>query len=109
VRQKLYVDGRLVSGATTLTATVLGGANCFRVGANSTGGSPFTGQVDGVFVCGYAMDAVEIARQYAKGSQALGASPKNAGDHIERMDATAIYLIGDTLDSQNTIDLGVAT
>jgi hypothetical protein len=109
VRRKLYLDGRLVGISTVMNSTVLVGANSFRVGATSTGTNPITGQIDGAFVTGYALDAAEIARLYAKNSQGLGASPKNAGDHVERMDATAVYFIGDTLESQHQIDLGVAS
>jgi hypothetical protein len=109
VRRKLYLDGRLVGISTVMNSTVLVGANSFRVGATSTGTNPITGQIDGAFVTGYALTAADIATLYAKGSQGLGASPKNAGDHVERMDATAVYFVGDTLDSQHTIDLGVAS
>lgn len=107
VRRRLYLDGRVVGGSTVLNPIVLAGANRFRIGADQAGGSPYTGQVDGPFVCGYAMAADEIARLYAKGSQDLGASPKNVGDHIERVDASSVLFIGDTLDSQYTVDLGV--
>jgi hypothetical protein len=58
-------------------------------------------------VTGYALTFEQVAALYAKGSQALGASPKNAGDHIERMDATSLYLIADTLESQHTLDVSV--
>jgi hypothetical protein len=109
VRRKLYLDGRLVGISTVMNSTVLVGANSFRVGATSTGTNPITGQIDGAFVTGYALTAADIATLYAKSSQGLGASPKNAGDHVERMDATAVYFIGDTLESQHQIDLGVAS
>jgi hypothetical protein len=109
VRRKMYLDGRLVGGSTVLNSITLGGANQFRIGASSTGINPFTGQLDGAFVTGYPLTAADIATLYAKGSQGLGASPKNAGDHVERMDATAVYFIGDTLESQHQIDLGVAS
>jgi hypothetical protein len=107
VRRKLYLDGRLVGGSTVLNAVTLGGANKFRTGAAVDGTSFFTGQIDGVFVTGYALTFEQVAALYAKGSQGLGASPKNAGDHIERMDATSLYLIADTLESQHTLDVGV--
>jgi hypothetical protein len=108
VRRKLYLDGRLVGNSTVLNTLTLAGANRFRIGVNQDGTSGFfTGQIDGAFVTGYAMDAAEVARLYAKGSQDLGASPKNPGDHVERVDATDVYFVGDTLDSQHTIDLGV--
>jgi hypothetical protein len=45
---------------------------------------------------------------YAKGSQPLSPSPKNAGDHIEGWDAAAIYATFDTLDSSSQVDLGVS-
>jgi hypothetical protein len=50
----------------------------------------------------------EISRLYAKGGQDLGVSPKNAGDHIERADASSLLVVFDTLESQHTVDVGVA-
>jgi hypothetical protein len=107
VKQKLYIDGRLAGVGTALTATVLGGANCFRLGANSTGGGPFTGQLDGAFVCGYALSASDVAALYAYGNQDGGTSPKNPGDHVERMDANSLYVVFDTIESQNRVEIGV--
>jgi hypothetical protein len=107
VKRKLYLDGRLVGGATSLFAVTLGGADRFRIGANVDGTGLFIGQIDGVFITGYAMAPDEIARLYAKGGQSLGASPKNAGDHVERVDAAQILFIGDTLEVQHKVDLAV--
>jgi hypothetical protein len=107
VKRKLYTDGRLVGGGTALTSLVPGGANSFRVGASADGTIPFTGQIDGVFVTGYAMTTDEVLRLYAKGSQALAPSPKNAGDHVEALQSDGVLFIGDTLESQHTVDLGV--
>ena len=107
VRRKLYVDGRLVAGSTVLNSLVLGGAGFFRVGLAPNGTSPLIGQVDGAFVCGYALTSDQVFALYAKGSQALGASPKEPGAHVEAMDATNVYATFDTLDSSHTIDLGV--
>lgn len=108
VKRKLYLDGRLVSGSTVLTALALTGANAFRVGAGQTGSGPFIGQIDGVFVADQALTAAQIAALWAKGTQALTPSPKNAGDHVEAWDAAAVYATFDTLDSNAQIDLGVA-
>jgi Concanavalin A-like lectin/glucanases superfamily len=107
VKRKLYCDGQLVGGSTVMNAITLAGANQFRVGAHATGGFPFTGQIDGAFVCGYALGPAEILNLYAKGAQDLGGSPKNAGDHVERVDAASVLFIADTLESQHTVDLGV--
>lgn len=107
VRRKLYMDGRLVGGSTVLNAITLTGANRFRIGAAQDASSPFIGQIDGAFVCGYALTLADVFALYAKGSQDLGVSPKNAGDHVERVDAASVLFIGDTLDSQHTVDLGV--
>jgi hypothetical protein len=74
----------------------------------STARSPLVGQADGVFVTAYAIGQVELLNLYAKGAQDLGASAKNEGDHVERVDATSVLLIADTLESQQTVDLGVA-
>jgi hypothetical protein len=107
VKRKLYVDGRLVGGSTVMTSLTLAGANSFRIGAASNASAPFTGQIDGAFVTGYAMTTQEVLGLYAKGSQDLGASPKNAGDHVERLDAASVLAVFDTLESQHTVDLGV--
>jgi hypothetical protein len=107
VKRKLYVDGRSVGGSTVMNPITLGGANRFRVGATTDGTLPFTGQIDGAFVTGYAMTTDEVLRLYAKGSQALAPSPKNAGDHVEALQSDGVLFIGDTLESQHTVDLSV--
>jgi hypothetical protein len=107
VRRKLYLDGRLVGGSTVLTSITLAGANRFRIGAQADGSIPFTGQIDGVFVTGYALTAADVAALYSKSSQDLGASPKEPGAHVERVDSSSILFIGDTLESQHTVDLAV--
>lgn len=108
LKEKVYLDGRLIAELTTLGATVLGGANFFRIGCLSTGVSPFTGHIDGAFVCDYALTMAQILALYAKGSQALTPSPKNVGDHVEAMDAANLLVTFDSLDSQHQIDLKVA-
>ena len=107
VKRKLYLDGALVGISTVLNPITLAGANHFRIGANPSGEGFFFGQVDGAFVCGYALTAEQIAALYAKGSQALGPSPKSPGTHVELIDATNVYATFDTLETQNTIDLQV--
>jgi hypothetical protein len=108
VKRKLYLDGRLVGGSTVLNSIVAGGANRFRIGSFADGTSPFTGQIDTAFVTGYAMSTDEVLRLYAKGAQPLVASPKNAGDHVEGFDSGSLLFIGDTLESQHSIDLTVS-
>lgn len=109
VKRKLYVDGVLVGGSTVLNSIVLGGANALRYGAGSAGTDmPFNGSVDGAFVCDYALTADQITTLFLKSSQSLGVSPKNAGDHIERANATDLLCIFDTLEKQHQIDLAVA-
>jgi len=108
VKRKLYLDGRCIGGSTVLNAITLAGANRFRVGCRPDAGAPFTGQVDGVFVCGYALTLEDVAKFYAKGSQPLSPSPKNAGDHVEAWDAAAVLVNFDSLDSNWQVDLGVA-
>src|SRR5207302_7581081 len=105
---KLYLDGQLVGTSTVLSPITLVGANRFRLGSDADGTLPFTGQVDGAFVCGYALTQDQISTLYAKGSQALAPSPKNAGDHVEYMDATNVYATFDTLPTQHQLDLGVS-
>ena len=108
VLRKMYIDSRLVAGATVMNSMTLGGATGFSIGIAGAG-QQLTGQIDGVFVCDYALTAAQIASLYAKGSQALTPSPKNVGDHVEGMDANNIYATFDSLESQHQVDLMVAT
>lgn len=109
LRRKLYLDGRLVASSTVLGSLILAGATRFRIGANPDASAPLIGQIDGAFVCGYALTFEQVAALYAKGSQALASSPKNEGDHVEHFDAASVYATFDTLDSTAQVDLGVAT
>lgn len=112
LKRKLYVDGQLVAVGADLASITLSGATRFRIGhwADGTGdaGNVFDGSVDSVFVCGYAMSADEISTLFAKGSQSLGVSPKNAGDHIEAMTSTDLLCVFDTIRSVDQVDLVVA-
>lgn len=108
VKRKFYLEGRLHITSQVLNALTLGGANFLRIGSDPSGAQFFTGQIDGAFICNYALTAAQIAALYAKGAQDLGRSPKNAGDHVERMDATALLCTFDSLGTQDMIDLGVA-
>jgi hypothetical protein len=108
VKRKLYLDGRLVGGSTVMNGIALAGANRFRIGAAPDGTLPFTGQIDGVFVTGYAMTTDEVLRLYAKASQTMPSSPKNSGDHVEGYDSGSVLVVADTLDAQHYIDLTLA-
>jgi len=108
VKRKLYMDGLLVGTSTTLNTITLLGANSFRVGANPNASTFFAGQIDGAFVCAYALTQDQVSTLYAKGGQQLSPSPKNAGDHVEYADSSSVYMVLDTLDSQNAVDLGVS-
>lgn len=109
MKRKLWVDGRLVGGSTVLNSITLAGANKFRVGILNDGGSswPFIGQIDGVFVTADALTAAHVAALYAKGTEALAPSPKNAGDHVEALEAAAVLATFDSLETTALIDLGV--
>lgn len=110
-KQKLYLDGKLISSSTTqVVSTTLAGAAGFKIGSHPNGSQEFlNGSVDSVFVTDYAMTAEELFKIYSKGSQSLGVSVKNAGDHIERIDATSAYVIADNIGPQNQIDIDLRT
>jgi hypothetical protein len=112
VKRKLYLDSRLVGGSAVLNNINLTVAN-LRIGSSPDASNPFTGQSGGVFILGdiptqHVLTATDVAALYAKGAQDLGASPKNAGEHVERVDGTSVLFIGDTLESQHMIDLVVS-
>jgi hypothetical protein len=108
VRRRLYLDGRLIVGSAVLGSVVLAGGSSFRIGAQTNGTAPYSGQIDGVFITDAVLTAAQVAALWAKGAQALAPSPKNAGDHVEAWDAAAVYATFDTLDSNWQVDLGVA-
>lgn len=112
IKRKMYVDGVCVASDTALGSITLAGANRFRIGqwADGIGGGlpTFDGVVDGVFVCNYALTREDIVALYAKGSQNLPVSPKNAGDHIEAMTSTNLYCVFDTIQPTDQIDMVVA-
>jgi hypothetical protein len=110
LKRKLYLDGRVVGSDTTMFTITLAGANKFAIGnnGNSPASAPYQGIIDSVFVCDFAMPFETVAKLYTKGAQDLGASPKNSGDHVERMDATSILAIFDSIDMQNTVDMVIA-
>jgi hypothetical protein len=108
VKRKLYLDGRVVASSLVLNSITLAGATMFRIGLNGgSSGSLFSGAVDSAFVCDFVLPLETIVKLYAKGAQDLGVSPKNVGDHVERMDANNVYAIFDSIESQNTVDLAV--
>jgi Concanavalin A-like lectin/glucanases superfamily len=107
-KRKLYLDGRIVGTSVVMNAINLVGANRFRVGAQPDATLAWNGEIDSVFVSGVALTTDEIVKMYAKRSQVLPPSPKNAGDHVEGMSATDLLAIFDTLDSTAQVDLGVA-
>ena len=105
IKRKAYVDGRLIGTSNVLTSLV---PNAFHIGCCTNNGQRYTGQIDSVFVTDYVMSAEEIYKMYAKGSQTLAPSPKNVGDHVEALTSTDILATFDTLESQHTVDVGVA-
>ena len=108
MKRKLYLDGRLIAISSVMNAVTLAGVNSFRIGSNSSGGSLFAGQIDSVFVCGYALTPEQIEILYIKSLVTLSPSPKNVGDHVEAMSTTNLLAIFDTLEPQHTVDLKAA-
>jgi hypothetical protein len=108
MKRKMYLDGRLVASIDTIFSITLVGNLNFRLGQNNGNSALFNGIMDSAFVCDFAMPFETIAKLYAKGAQDLGVSPKNTGDHIERMDSTSILATFDTIDTQNVVDMVIA-
>ena len=108
VKRKMYLDGRLVGASMVMNSISLAGGTSFHLGSNSDSTNIFVGQIDGAFVCDYALTSEQIAKLYAKSLMTLGSSPKNSGDHVEAMNASNILATFDTLEMQHTVDLMVA-
>lgn len=110
-RQKLYMDGELMATSTsTVNTTTLAGANGLKLGTHPNGSTEyFFGAMTSVFITDYAMPPEHLMKLYAKGSQSLGISVKNAGDHIEQITSTHAYVIADNIAPQNQIDIDLRT
>lgn len=108
IKRKLYVDGKLVLESTVMNPLTLRGAGGVRVGCAADGAQIYTGQVDGIFICGYALTSDDVLKLYNKASMALTPSPKNVGDHVEAMSATDILVVFDSLENIAQVDLRVA-
>ncbi len=108
VRQKVYADGKLIAIDTVLNTLTLAGAASFRLGSSFNGGNPFTGLIARAFVHSAALTPEQIMALYQKGSQTLQPSVRDAGEHVEGIDASNVYFIGDTLEPQHQIDLSVS-
>jgi hypothetical protein len=107
VKRKFYQDGRLVGGSTVMNSVVGVGAGGLRIGSNPGGGTPFSGHIDGAFVCGYVLTGDQVAALYNKSSQTLAPSPLDPSPFIETLNAADVLATFDALDSNHTIDLGV--
>ena len=108
VKRKLYIDARLVGGSTVLNSITLAGANRFRLGANQDGSSPWTGQVDGAFVHAGALTDTQVRALYNIGSQALSASPKTNGSHVEALETTGVLAQFAALEGTDLVDMAVS-
>ena len=108
VKRKMYLDGRLVGASMVMNSISLVGGTSFHLGSNSDSSNVFAGQIDGAFVCDYALTFEQIAKLYSKSLMTLGSSPKSSGDHVEVMTANSLLATFDTIDSQNSVDLLVA-
>ena len=91
-----------------LNSITLGGANKFRIGTLVDATVEFAGQIARAFVYAGELTPEQVAKIYQKSGQALGISPKADGDHIERLDSTNIYFVGDGIEPQDAITLEVA-
>jgi hypothetical protein len=109
IKRKLYLDGRVVGGSTTLPSITLVGANGLRIGVSPFVNQPATGQLDGAFVTGTALTSEQVWALYQKPGLTFPAAPKDAAEHIEAFDATNAYVIFDSVEPQHTIDLRMAT
>lgn len=90
-----------------MSSITLAGANRFRVGAAPDGTFPLTGQVARAAVLAVALTPEQIRSLYNVGSQALAASPKPEGDHVETLEATGLLVTFDSLDGCDQVDLSV--
>jgi hypothetical protein len=106
VKEKLYLDGRCVGGLTSFAATTLGGAGFMRVGALPNGTSPWIGAIARAFVSPSVLTAEQNMALFLKVSTFdLGVSPKAPGPHIERLDSTNVYFVGEGVEWQDRVDL----
>jgi hypothetical protein len=107
---KLYIDGRCVSTNQNLRITgAVVGAGGFKIGKSSDPTNPyFNGIIDGVAVLQVALTGDQVYSVFAKGSKALAASVKHAGEHIEGQDTNFLLGVFDTIEPQHIVQMEVA-
>ena len=71
LKERMYIDGRVVSNITTSPGAPLLGNTGFRIGCLPDGGSLSACQIDSTFVCDYALSPEQIAKLFAKGRRCL--------------------------------------
>lgn len=108
VRRKLWLNGRCITGSTVMNPIVLAGAGRFRIGANPDGTGAMSGNAARLFVSSAALTPQQLMTIYAKAGQDMGLSPKAEEEHVERIDGTNVYFIGNTLNPEERVELGVA-
>lgn len=109
VKRKMYLDGKLIGVSLFLNPITLAGAARFRIGAYPDATNIFSGSAQGAFVDQTAYTPEQIIAVMNKSSKSLGTSPKSAGEHVERLDGTALYTLFDSLESNQQVDLRVAS
>jgi hypothetical protein len=109
VKHKLYCDGQLVHSGLTLGSNGIAslGATGFHIGSESNAANTFNGDLDGMFVCDYALTLEQIRKLYDVSAQQLGPNPKAAEDHIETMEAARLLGVFDSIESSDAVDLVV--
>lgn len=105
LKVKTYLDGRVVGTMTTFAATVLGGANRYRIGARTDGTVPWAGNISRAFVYAGALTPESVRALYNLGTQPQSSSPKSEGDHVMTMESDSLLVTFDTLEGCDLVNL----
>lgn len=110
IKRRFYLDGRLVGSSTTLNSITLVGANNFRVGSNPGGTNTWVGTISRAFVYAGVLSAEQVRKVYNgnQSSSFMPTTPKNAGDHIEALEAGRILVVFDKLEGADAVSIELA-
>lgn len=107
VKAKLYTNGTCQGVSQSTMATVLAGANAFRIGENTDGSANADMMLSNFFICNYAMQPDEIRRQIDKQGDLIGISEIPTEDFLVDIDNTHAYVIFTGVSPRDSIELTV--
>ena len=104
IKRKLFVDGRCVAGDANFASTTVTGGSLYIGRRGTTTTEDLIGMIANSFICDYALTPEQISALFALGSRDLPPSQFPAEALVEAMDDTNLYVIGEGLEPQHSVE-----